>query len=165
MIQLAAASEALKRLPWRTIGAGMAIVGVGLTVYLAYKHYEGLVDANRTLAANNAVLESSVSQQKTVIATQADAIAEWKNALEAFQQVAADLQRTSEGARSEVRRLNELFNKHDLERLAVQKPGLVESRINAGSDRALLLLECAAAPGGVDCPDDGGPAGAPALRP
>lgn len=165
MIPPAVASKIAGMLPWRAVGVGFAVVGVVAGVYLAYRHYDGLVESNHTLAANNAVLQSSLDLQRSVIAEQADAIGEWKMALEAFQQVASDLQRTSDGARSEVRRLNELFTKHDLERLARQKPALVEGRINAGSDRAMLLLECATAPGGVDCADDGGEAGSPALRP
>ena len=50
------------------------------------------------------------------------------------------------------RELKDVLSKHDLGALAKRKPGLIERRVNDGSDRALRLLEqstqAAAADGG-----------------
>jgi len=67
--------------------------------------------------------------------------AEWKESLEGFQDTISQLSEVQRDANSETRRLNDIFGKHDLRALAEAKPGLIETRINAGTLNAFSVLE------------------------
>lgn len=154
-----AVSSLFKRVPWKAIGAFAAVAGVCLGVFLAYRHYTGLVEDNKTLTINNVTLTRSIEDQRLTIERQAEAIEDWSEALADFQRVASELQRAADAARAETRRLNGVFARHDLEALALAKPGLVEGRINAGTDDVLRMLECATGADGADCPRRDSPTG------
>ena len=86
------------------------------------------------LQKNNAALVVAVETNEATIDNMS------KQALisaELSQQLAEKLQ-TSEASRN---RLIEVFGKHDLTRLALRKPGLIESRVNNGTKKALDGIE------------------------
>ena len=86
------------------------------------------------LQKNNAALVVAVETNEATIDNMS------KQALisaELSQQLAEKLQ-TSEASRN---RLIEVFGKHDLTRLALRKPGLIESRINNGTKKAFDGIE------------------------
>lgn len=133
--------------------AGLLALATVTIIGLGYRHYTQLLDERDTLTTNNAVLETAVETQQTTINVQTAAISEWDAAMAELSSRIEEMERVQHVAAQETRRLNELFSRHDLGRLSLQRPGLVEPRINDGSDRAIRLLECATGAGGADCPD------------
>ncbi len=86
------------------------------------------------LQENNAQLKIAVeTNEKTIegMEEQAEISAELSQAL-------AEKLQVSEASRN---RLIEVFGKHDLTRLALRKPGLIESRINNGTKKAFDGIE------------------------
>ena len=133
--------------------AGVGALAVGLIITLAWRHYEGLVQANANLEAANAELALALEIEKDTVEVQQQAITEWQAAAVEWQKEQQRLARVAQQATAESRRLNGIFAEHDLTRLALAKPGLIERRINAGTDRAGRLLECASTPGGCESGD------------
>ena len=86
------------------------------------------------LQENNAQLKIAVeTNEKTIegMEQQAEISAQLSQAL-------AEKLQVSEASRN---RLIEVFGKHDLTRLALRKPGLIESRINNGTKKAFDGIE------------------------
>lgn len=143
------------------IGAGVLIGVVAVTaVTLSYRHYTGLVDAKAELTARVGTLEQDVAREKArgdafklTIDKWDEAAAKQAEALDRFSTVQRDAGETT-------RRLTDALSKHDLGALARSKPGLIQTRINAGTADAFRLLEhsTGAAPAG-------GAQAAPAARP
>lgn len=150
----------LGKIGLKGILTGLAVVGVLATVGIAYWHYTSLLDKVSVLERNNAELDRTVSDQHETIDAQGEAIQEWEEAQEELQRRLERLQEVARQARQETRRLNDIFAEHDLGRLAREKPGLIERRVNDGTADALRMLECAS---GADLPDcrDRGEASAP----
>ena len=117
----------------------------------AYWHYSRTVADNQALRAENATLESAFNTQSLTIDAQRDAIAGWEDHSRELVRQMETLQRVGEEARTETRRLNELFRSHDLGGLAAQRPGLIEDRVQRGADRAGCLLEQASGANRPDC--------------
>ena len=133
--------------------AGLLALSVVTIIWLGYQHYTNLLSELDILKANRIVLETSVETQHVTIDAQTAAISEWSKAQEALLTRIEDMERVQRAATTETRRLNGLFSRHDFGALAAQRPGLIEPRINTGSDRAIRLLECATRARGADCPD------------
>ena len=99
---------------------------IGIILILGLGGY-WLFQENITLKANNLVLESAVAtQQETMDAMQAS-FEKQSNALQNMSQ---------ENARIEAEKAEylQIFARHNLNSLAVAKPGLIETRINKGTD-------------------------------
>lgn len=141
----AIASAAAK---WAAIG-----VVVATAVVLSWRHYTSLVDSNVRLTT-----ERDQALGRAEGATRV--VDQWR-ASQAEQAAALrDLADAQREAGKYSRELRDVLSKHDLSRLAAAKPRMVEARINAGTDRAMRLLERASqAPGGGPAP--AGSAGAP----
>lgn len=151
---------------WVKVGIGAAIVVASVTaVYLGYRHYNGLVEAKAALSSQVATLTADVAREKA----RADAfeltINKWD---EAAREQAKSLDQFTQAQREASqyqRELKDVLSKHDLGALAKRKPGLIENRVNAGTDRALRLLESASegtGPGAAQAAPAGRPAGAAA---
>lgn len=135
------------------IAIGLAFTGVLAIVSFGYWHYTSLLDKVETLRSNNQTLEQGFEQQQKTISSQSDAIDEWEQSQEELRQRLERLQEVARAARKETRRLNDLFAEHDLGRLAREKPGLIERRVNDGTSDALRMLECASGADHADCRD------------
>lgn len=133
--------------------AGVIVVATVVIIGAGYNHYKGLLAERDILKANNTTLELAVETQQVTIDAQTAAITEWDAALEGLTLRIEEMQRVQHAATQETRRLNELFSEHDFRRLSFSRPGLIEPRVNAGSDRIIRLLECATEAGGADCTD------------
>jgi len=99
-----------------------------------YFYYTDTQSTIATLRENNAQLKIAVETQEKaleVMEEQAEITAELS------QELAEKLQ-ASESSRN---RLIEVFGKHDLTRLALRKPGLIETRINNGTKKAFDGIE------------------------
>lgn len=135
----------------RLILIGLSALFVVSVVYLGYRHYEGLIETNAQLRESNVALEAAIAEQRWATETALEAVDEWQQAFDRLQSTLEQYRQVQLQANSEVRRLNELFAEHDLGALARARPGLIERRINSGTDASRRMLECAT--GHPDCPD------------
>lgn len=136
--------------------AGVAAAAIGLIITLSFKHYTGLLEDVETLTASNAQLQVAIEIEKSTSAAKDSALLDWQMAAEQSQLENEQLAIRAKAASAEVRRLNAIFAEHDLTRLTLAKPGLIERRINSGTARIGRLLECASS---GECDSDGGSSG------
>ena len=110
--------------------AGLLVITVaGSAWYINYQ-----ADQITTLKGNQIVLETEIQKQNESIERYLE---QQKN-----QQVQLDqLESEKRAAMEDVNRLRKTFAKHDLDKLALAKPGLIENRINKASSRVMATLE------------------------
>lgn len=121
---------------WVAIG----VASVSATV-LTYQHYSGLVDSKVALSAKVATLQEDVAREHARAEAFNLSLQSWGRAAEA-QALALEENTTAQRqASANARELKNVLSKHDLEKLAKSKPGLIKRRVNDGSSRALRLLE------------------------
>jgi len=91
-------------------------------------------DQITTLKGNQIVLETEIQKQNESIERYLE---QQKN-----QQVQLDqLESEKRAAMEDVNRLRKTFAKHDLDKLALAKPGLIQNKINKASARVMATLE------------------------
>lgn len=93
-----------------------------------------LFDQNQTLMQNNAKLEVAVEEQKAAVKAIQESYEKQGKAL-------GNLQRANNQINAERDRYLEIFKKHNLNMLAVKKPGLIENRINNGTQSVFEEIE------------------------
>ena len=109
---------------------GLLVVSLaGSTYYINY-----LNDQISILKGNQIVLETEIEKQNESIERYLE---QQKNQQVQLNQLEADKQ----AAMKDVNRLRKTFAKHDLDRLALAKPGLIQNRINKASARVMATLE------------------------
>ena len=104
------------------------ILGVLLVASLAGSKY--LFDQLSQSKANQIVLENKITEQNDSI----------KQYLAKQEQLSADLgklETDKQNALREVNKLRQTFAKHDLDNLALNKPGLIEKIVNKGSKQVM----------------------------
>ena len=109
----------------------MLIIVVGLlggVVYGAYAYYQDTQQRIATLQQNNAKLE-------TVAKTNELTINSLQESQEKFATLNKDLQMKLDKAEEYGDDLRKKLHKHDLTRLSIKKPGLIEKRINNGTKK------------------------------
>ena len=93
-----------------------------------------LYNENQTLTANNIKLESAVEEQKqTMVALQ--------ESFERQSKALGNLQRRNNEIEADKARYLEIFSKHNLDKLALVKPGLIENRFNNGTAEVFKEIE------------------------
>ena len=97
-----------------------------------YINYLG--DQISTLKGNQIVLETQIQEQNESIKRYLE---QQKNQQVQLNQLEADKQ----AAMKDVNRLRKTFANHDLDQLALAKPGLMQSKINKASARVMTTLE------------------------
>ena len=115
----------------------MLIVVVGLVggvVYAGYYYYKDTQSRIQTLTENNAKLETAKAIQDQTIET---LIAD----REKFDKLNKELQVKLEKANDYKNTLLDKLRKHDLSKLSLKKPGLVEKKINNGTKKLFRSLE------------------------
>ena len=113
----------------------IVVVGlVGGVVYGGYYYYKDTQSRILTLTENNAKLETAKAIQDQTIET---LIAD----REKFDKLNKELQVKLEKANEYKNTLIEKLRKHDLAKLSMQKPGLVEKKINNGTKKLFRSLE------------------------
>tara|TARA_R110002020_G_scaffold426819_1_gene636199 strand:- start:201 stop:599 length:399 start_codon:yes stop_codon:yes gene_type:complete len=115
----------------------MLIIVVGLlggVVYGAYAYYQDTQQRIATLQQNNAKLE-------TVAKTNELTINSMKESQEKFATLNKDLQMKLDKAEEYGDDLRKKLHKHNLTRLSIKKPGLIEKRINNGTKKLFERIE------------------------
>lgn len=93
-----------------------------------------LYNENQTLTANNIKLESAVEEQKqTMVALQ--------ESYERQGKALGNLQRRNNEIEADKARYLEIFSKHNLDKLALVKPGMIETRFNNGTAEVFKEIE------------------------
>ena len=115
----------------------MLIIVVGLlggVVYGAYAYYQDTQQRIATLQQNNAKLE-------TVAKTNEMTINSLQESQEKIATLNKDLQMKLDKAEEYGDDLRKKLHKHDLTRLSIKKPGLIEKRINDGTKKLFERIE------------------------
>lgn len=89
---------------------------------------------NNTLKANQVKLEYAIEEQKAAFNTM-------KESYERQGQALNNLQRANAEIEAEKDRYLDIFRKHNLDKLALMKPGLVENRLNNGTKAVFEEIE------------------------
>lgn len=89
---------------------------------------------NQTLVENNTKLEFAVEEQK-------QAFNAMKESYERQGQSLQNLQRANARIEAEKDQYLEIFRKHNLDKLALVKPGLIETRVNNGTKAVFEDIE------------------------
>ena len=111
------------------LGGLLVVTIAGSALYIDYQ-----ADQITTLKGNQIVLETEIQKQNESIER---FLEQQKN-----QQVQLDqLESEKRAAMEDVNRLRKTFAKHDLDKLALAKPGLIQNRINKASARVMATLE------------------------
>ncbi len=109
---------------------GLLVVSVaGSAWYIDYQ-----ADQITTLKGNQVVLETEIEKQNESIQNY---LAEQKNQQAQLNQLEND----KRAAMEDVNRLRKTFANHDLDELALAKPGMLQSRVNKASNRVMTTLE------------------------
>ena len=93
-----------------------------------------LYNENQTLTANNIKLESAVEEQKQTMAALQESYERQGKAL-------GNLQRRNNEIEADKARYLEIFSKHNLDKLALVKPGMIETRFNNGTAEVFKEIE------------------------
>ena len=115
----------------------MLIVVVGLiggVVYGAYAYYNDTQQRIKTLQENNAKLE-------TVAKTNEMTINSLQQSQEKYAELNNELQVKLDEAEQYGDDLRKKLHKHNLTRLSIKKPGLIEKRINDGTKKLFDSIE------------------------
>ena len=107
---------------------------VGGVVYGGYYYYKDTQSRIQTLTENNAKLETAKAiQDQTIDALIADR--------EKFDKLNKELQVKLDKANDYKNTLIDKLRKHDLAKLSMKKPGMMEKRINNGTKKLFRSLE------------------------
>ena len=98
---------------------------IGIILVLSLGGY-WLYSENQTLKINNSKLEGAVAEQKAAIVAIQESLAKQGKSLQ-------NLQRNYNQIEQEKDQYLAIFAKHNLDKLALAKPGLIENRINKGT--------------------------------
>ena len=107
---------------------------VGGVVYGGFYYYKDTQARIQTLTENSAKLEIAASTQKNTIDT---LMADAKKYAELNSQLQTKLEKANDYKNTLIGKLR----KHNLAKLSMQKPGLVEKKINNGTQRLLESFE------------------------
>ena len=106
---------------------------IGIILVLGLSSYY-LYTQNQTLSANNIALESAVEEQKQAIEAIKENFERQTKALQNMTRKNAEIEADKEKYLS-------ILSKHNFEKLATVKPGLMENRFNKGTVEVLEGIE------------------------
>jgi Na+-transporting NADH:ubiquinone oxidoreductase subunit NqrC len=111
------------------------VVGlVGGVVYGGYYYYKDTQSRIQTLTENNAKIMAAKAAQDNTINTLIED-------REKFDELNKELQTKLDKANDYKNTLIDKLRKHDLAKLSMKKPGLVEKKINRGTEKLFRSLE------------------------
>ena len=106
---------------------------IGLVLILGLGGYY-LYNQNQTLLANNIKLESAVEEQK-------QAMEAMKEQYEKQGKALMNMSRKNAEIEAEKAEYLAIFSRHNLDMLALKKPGLITNRFNNGSEQVMETME------------------------
>ena len=106
---------------------------IGLVLILGLGGYY-LYNQNQTLLANNIKLESAVEEQK-------QAMEAMKEQYEKQGKALMNMSRKNAEIEAEKAEYLSIFARHNLDMLALKKPGLMSNRFNNGSEKVMESME------------------------
>ena len=113
----------------------IAVIGlIGGVLYGGYYYYKDTQARIAVLTENSAKLEQAANTQKQTIDTLVEDAAKYR-------ELNKELNTKLEAANEYKNTLIDKLRKHDLAKLSLQKPGMVEKRINNGTKRLFESLE------------------------
>ena len=106
---------------------------IGIILVLGLGGY-WLYQENQTLAANNLALEGAVAEQKAAMTAMRESFEKQGKALMNMSRVNAEIE-------AEKAEYLAIFARHNLDNLALKKPGMIELRFNNASEAVMEGLE------------------------
>ena len=103
------------------------LVALGLVTFFLYNQ-------NQTLTQNNIKLEAAIEQQEEAMAAMKEQYEKQGKALQNMSRKNAEIE-------AEKAEYLAIFSRHNLDLLAVKKPGLIENRFNDASEAVMEGLE------------------------
>jgi hypothetical protein len=119
------------------MGMKLSLILGGLLIATAagsFYYIDYLNDQIGILKGNQVVLETEIEKQNESIQNY---LAEQENQQAQLNQLEND----KRAAMEDVNRLRKTFANHDLDELALAKPGMLQSRVNKASNRVMTTLE------------------------
>ena len=108
-----------------------ALIGICLVLGIMCWY---LFSQNETLTANNIKLESAVEEQQQAMDALRESYEKQGKALQNMSRANAEIE-------AEKAEYLAIFSRHNLDLLALKKPGLIENRFNGASDKVMEGLE------------------------
>ena len=93
-----------------------------------------LYNQNQTLSANNLALEGAVQEQQMAMDAMKESFEKQGKSLQQMMQKNAQIEQ-------EMNQYLDIFRRHNLNQLAIAKPGMIEKRINDGTAQVLESIE------------------------
>ena len=106
---------------------------IGIILILGLGGY-WLYQENQILVSNNAALEGAVAEQQA-------AMSALKESFEKQGKALINMNRVNAVIEAEKSEYLSIFSRHNLDMLAIKKPGLMENRFNKGSQKVMEGLE------------------------
>ena len=106
---------------------------IGIILVLGLGGY-WLYQENQTLSANNLALEGAVEEQKAAMTAMKESYEKQGKALMNMSRVNAEIE-------AEKAEYLAIFARHNLDNLALKKPGMIEKRFNDASEKVMEGLE------------------------
>ena len=93
-----------------------------------------LYNQNQTLSANNLALEGAVEEQQAAMTAMKESFEKQGKSLQQMMQKNAQIEQ-------EMNSYLDIFRRHNLNQLAIAKPGMIEKRINDGTAQVFESIE------------------------
>ena len=106
---------------------------IGIILILGLSGY-WLYSENQTLSMNNMKLESALEEQTAAMAAMKESFEKQGKAL-------MNMSRKNAEIEAEKAEYLAIFSRHNLDMLAIKKPGLIENRFNGASEKVMEGLE------------------------
>ena len=106
---------------------------IGIILILGLSGY-WLYSENQTLSMNNMKLESALEEQTAAMAAMKESYEKQGKAL-------MNMSRKNAEIEAEKAEYLAIFSRHNLDMLAIKKPGLIENRFNGASEKVMEGLE------------------------
>ena len=93
-----------------------------------------LYNQNQTLSANNLALEGAIEEQQAAMTAMKESFEKQGKSLQQMMQKNAQIEQ-------EMNQYLDIFRRHNLNQLAIAKPGMIEKRINDGTAQVFESIE------------------------
>jgi len=107
---------------------------IGGAIFGAKYYYDSTQATIQRLSAEKAILDTALEQQTASINAM-------QEQMERQNELNTELQANLQEANSGLSEMRSKFARHDLTRLAIAKPGLIQTRINNGTDEVFREIE------------------------